>query len=204
MTIRADAPRVLDVSGLAPGAFGHRGLLWWGTAGFIVIEGTMFAIAVAAYFYLRLRSTTWPPNLPPPALLWGTVNVAITLASVVPNALARRAAEQIDLRGVRLWLLVCVGCGVAFNIVRALEFGALNCRWDSNAYGSIVWMLMGLHTVHIVTDLLDTGVLTALMFIGPVEEKRFIDVVENCVYWYFVVGSWVLIYGVVYWAPRLT
>jgi cytochrome c oxidase subunit I+III len=197
-------PRTLDVSGLAPGAYGHRTLLWWGTLGLIVIEGTVFALAIVAYFYLRLRNSTWPPNLPPPQLFWGTVNTAVLLASAVPNEFAKKAAERVDLARVRLWLLVCLAFGVAFNIIRVFEFMSLNCSWSTNAYGSIVWMLLGLHTVHIATDLVDTGVLTFLMFIGPVEEKRFVDVAENSMYWYFVVFSWPIIYGVIYWVPRLT
>ncbi|MBS1818205.1 MAG: cytochrome c oxidase subunit 3 [Acidobacteria bacterium] len=196
--------RTLDVSGLAPGAFGHRTLLWWGTLGLMVIEGMAFALAIAAYFYIRLRNTTWPPNLPPPLLLWGTVNTLVLLVSVVPNELTKRAAERIDLRAVRLWLLVCLAFGVVFNVVRVFEFMSLNCAWNTNAYGSIVWMLLGLHTVHIVTDLVDTAVLTVLMFTGPIEEKRFVDVAENAMYWYFVVLTWLPIYGVIYWAPRLT
>jgi cytochrome c oxidase subunit III len=196
--------RTLDVSGLAPGAFGHRSLLWWGTMGLIVIEGTVFALGIAAYFYIRLRNSTWPPNLPPPQLIWGTLNTFVLLASAVPNELAKKAAEKVDLAAVRLWLLVCLGFGVAFNVIRVFEFMTLNCQWNTNAYGSIVWMLLGLHTTHIVTDVVDTGVLTALMFIGPIEEKRFVDVAENSMYWYFVVGTWLPIYGVLYWAPRLT
>ena len=35
------------------------------------------------------------------------------------------------------------------------------------------------------------------------EAAGFVDVEENCVYWYFVVVSWLPIYGVIYWAPRL-
>ena len=42
------------------------------------------------------------------------------------------------------------------------------------------------------------------MFVGPIEEQRFVDVEENAVYWYFVVLAWLPIYGVIYWAPRLT
>jgi cytochrome c oxidase subunit III len=198
------AARTLDVSGLAPGAFGHRSILWWGTMGLIVIEGTMFVLAIAAYFYIRLRNSTWPPNLPPPSLLWGTVNTFVLLASAVPNELAKKAAERIDLAKVRLWLLVCLAFGVCFNAVRVFEFMSLNCSWDTNAYGSIVWVLLGLHTTHIATDVVDTGVLTVLMFVGPVEEKRFVDVSENAMYWYFVVFTWLPIYGVLYWAPRLT
>jgi len=200
----ASEPRALDVSGLAPGAFGHRSILWWGTAGIALIEGTAFALAIGAYFYLRLRNDTWPPNVPPPDLTWGTLNTLILLASAVPNELAKKAGERLDLRGVRLWLVVCLVFGVGFNVVRALEFTTLNCLWTTNAYGSIVWFLLGLHTTHIVTDVLDTGVLALLMFTGPIEEKRFVDVSENAVYWYFVVLAWLPIYVVLYWAPRWT
>ena len=196
--------RVLDVSMLAPGGFGYRSLMWWGTMGLVLIEGTMFALLIGAYFYLRSRVTYWPPqNIAPPDLTWGTVNLIVLLASAVPNELAKKAGERIDLRGVRLWLLVCIAFGVVCNAVRAVEFMHLNVSFSNDAYGSVVWMLLGMHTVHIATDVVDTGVLTALMFIGPVEEKRFVDVQENAIYWYFVVLTWLPIYGVIYWAPRI-
>ena len=164
----------------------------------------MFALSIGAYFYLRSRSETWPPNLPPPDLRWGTLNTLLLLGSAIPNELAKRAAEKIDLAAVRLWLVVCLVFGVGFNVVRVLEFATLNCLWNTNAYGSIVWFLLGMHTIHISTDVIDTGVLTALMFTGPIEEKRFVDVSENAMYWYFVVFVWLPVYGVIYWAPRLT
>jgi cytochrome c oxidase subunit 3 len=195
---------VIEVGGLPAGAFGSRSLMWWGTMGIVLIEGTVFCLAIGAYFFLRTRHPSWPPGgVAAPDLFWGTLNVAILIASLVPNELAKRAGERVDLRGVRLWLVVCLVFGVGFNAVRAFEFMHLNVRWDHDAYGSIVWMLLGLHTTHIITDLLDSAVLTALMFIGPIEERRFIDVEENAVYWYFVVLAWLPIYGVIYWAPRL-
>jgi heme/copper-type cytochrome/quinol oxidase subunit 3 len=194
----------LDVSHLAPGAFGSRSILWWGTMGIILIEGFAFALAIGAYFYLRLRNSTWPPGVPPPDLKWGTLNVIVLLVSAWPNQLAKSAGERIDLPAVRLWLVVCLAFGVVFNLVRAFEFATLNVLWNTNAYGSIVWLLLGLHTVHIATDVLDTGVLTVLMLTGPIEEKRFVDVSENAFYWYFVVLAWIPVYAVIYIAPRLT
>jgi cytochrome c oxidase subunit 3 len=199
------APRTLDVSGLAPGAFGSRTLTFWGTLGIVAIEGTVFGLAIAAYFYLVSRSPAWPPHgVAPPDLRWGTINTIVLLASLIPNELARRAGEHVDLGRVRIWLVVCLIFALAFNIIRVYEFAHLNDTWDRDAYGSIVWLTLGLHTTHIVTDFLDSIVLTALMFIGPVEEHRFVDVEENAVYWYFVVLAWLPIYGVIYWAPRLT
>jgi cytochrome c oxidase subunit I+III len=196
--------RTIDVAALPPGAFGSRSVMWWGTLGLVLIEGTAFALAIGAYFFLATRMPHWPPHgVAPPDLGWGTVNTIVLLASGVPNELARRGAERIDLGRVRIWLVVCLAFGVAFNAVRAVEFAHLNVRWDHGAYGSIVWLLLGLHTTHIVTDFLDTAVLTVLMFTGPIEERRFIDVAENAVYWYFVAAAWLPIYGVIYWAPRL-
>ena len=197
-------PRVLDVSALPPGAFGSRSLMWWGTMGLVLIESTVFVLAIAAYFYLGVRHPRWPPDgIAPPDLFWGTVNTAILALSLVPNELARRAGENVDLKRVRLWMVASLVFAIAFNVVRAYEFGHLNVRWDHDAYGSIVWLLLGLHSVHIVTDFLDSATLAVLMFTGPIEERRFVDVEENSAYWYFVVLAWLPIYGVIYWAPRL-
>ncbi len=139
----------------------------------------------------------------PPALRWGTLNTVILLASCVPNQLAKKSAEKMDLPAVQLWMVVCLVFAAAFNIVRIFEFKTLNVWWDSNAYGSVTWTLLGLHTTHILTDFLDSAVLTVLMFTGPLEERRFVDVSENAMYWYFVVLSWLPIYGLIYFAPRL-
>ena len=193
----------LDVSGLASFGFSHSSLMWWGTAGLMAIESTVFAIAIVVYFYLRSHADAWPMTAPPPELSWGTINTVILVLSAVPNHLAKRAAERLDRGGVKLWLTMCLVCALVFLVVRGFEFAALNVRWDANAYGSIVWMLMMLHTVHLITDTWDTTVLDVLFFTGPLEGRRYVDVSENALYWYFVVLSWLPIYAVVYLAPRL-
>ncbi|HEX8720025.1 MAG TPA: cytochrome c oxidase subunit 3 [Pyrinomonadaceae bacterium] len=197
------ARTTLDVSELPTFAFGHRPITWWCTWSLILIEGGMFVVLFATYFFLRTPVPDWPPGVGYPRLLWGTVNLVIILASCVPNYFQKKAAESLDLRGVRLWLGVLIVFTFAATAVRFVEFGYLNCRWDQNAYGSAVWVIMGTHLLHLFTDLLDSLVILALMTLGPVEGKRFVDVSENAVYWYFVVALWVPTYAVVYWAPRL-
>jgi heme/copper-type cytochrome/quinol oxidase subunit 3 len=192
----------LDVSGMPTFAFGARSPMWWGTMGLVAIESTVFALTIMAYFYLRSHASVWPMSRFAPDLLWGNVNTAILLASLWPNQMAKQAAERLDIQGVRLWMTVCMVFSVAFLAVRVFEFGALNTRWDSDAYGSVVWMLLGLHTTHLVTDAYDSLVLTVLMFKGPLEGKRYVDVSENAGYWYFVVLSWLPIYAVIYWGAR--
>jgi len=100
-------------------------------------------------------------------------------------------------------MVICIAFALVFLFVRALEFMMLNVRWDTNAYGSAVWFLLGLHTTHLLTDWFDTVVLAVLMFTGPIEGRRFVDVSENAMYWNFVVAAWLPIYAVIYLAPRL-
>ena len=196
--------KLLDVSGLPSYRHGHHSLMWWGTMGLIAIEGTVFALAIASYSFLRSQANDWPMGAAPPDLLWGTLNLAILLGSICPNHWTKRAGEEGDERRIRVGLAVCALIGIALLAIRAFEFGALNIGWHDNAYGSIVWVLLGLHTIHLLTDVYDTLVLTALFFFSrPIEGKRHVDVAENGMYWYFVVYAWIPVYLVIYWVPRL-
>jgi cytochrome c oxidase subunit III len=194
---------IVDVSRLPRYAFHHRNVVWWGTVGLMAVEGSLFAIMIVTYFYLKGRAPHWPPGQFPPSHFWGTVNTVVLLASGIPNQLAKRAAERLQLKGVWLWMSVGLIFGVAFNTIRIFEFQSLNVWWDENAYGSVVWTLLALHTTHILTDVVDSAVLLALMIVGPIGESAFVDVSENSMYWWFVVISWLPIYGVIYLAPGL-
>src|SRR4051812_12343613 len=153
------AGAALDASQLPSYAFGARSVMWWGTMGVIAIEGTVFALAIMIYFYLRANATHWPLGVPPPELLWGTLNTLVLLGSVAPNHWAKSAAERHDLGRTRIAMLVCLVFGLVFLALRIFEFTSLHCAWDTNAYGSIVWVLLGLHTTHLLTDFIDSAVL---------------------------------------------
>jgi heme/copper-type cytochrome/quinol oxidase subunit 3 len=179
-------------------------LTWWGTCAFMLIEGTGFALVIAIYLYLMSVAPSWPINSAPPALGPGSFVTLILVASLVPNFLIARWAAREDLRKVRIGLLVMTAFGIAPLIVRIFEFPAMLVLWDTNAYGSTVWLILGLHTTHIITDLGDTVVLAALMFTRyGNSSRRFGDVQDNALYWYFVVLTWLPLYGCLYWVPRL-
>jgi cytochrome c oxidase subunit 3 len=195
--------RVLDVSALPSVTFASRSLTWWGTLGMMVIEGGVFALAVVSYFYLHSRSDTWPPGVLPPDLFWGTLNTSILILSAIPTEWYRRRARQGDTTSVQIGLMLASLISIATLFVRYEEMLHLNCDWSQTAYGSIVWLIMGLHITHLLTDGVETFVLTALFFSPHVEGKRFVDAEENASYWYFVILTWIPIYFVIYWAPRL-
>jgi len=194
-----------DLALLPTHAFGHRSLTWWGIIAFFLIEGTAFALAIAAYFYLLNQERYWPPPpVAPPDLLAGTLFTILILLSEIPNTLLKAAAEKEELRPTRRWLVVLSLIGLVLLVIRAFEFNSLNILWHENAYGSAIWLLLLLHTTHIGTDWVDTLVLTGLMFTKHgVEGRRFVDCSENSVYWRFVWLLWLPIYVVLYWLPRM-
>jgi cytochrome c oxidase subunit 3 len=194
---------IADLSNLPTYGFGAQSPMWWGTLAFISLEATGFALAVGTYFYLEFVASGWPIAAPAPDLGAGTLVLILLVASVLPNHLTDRWAKNQELRKTRLGLLLMAVFGLLPLIIRIWEFRALHVSWDQNAYGSILWLLLGLHTFHLLTDLGDTLVLTALMFTRHGRSgRRFSDVSDNAFYWDFVVASWVVLYLVIYIFPR--
>jgi cytochrome c oxidase subunit 3 len=197
-----NARTVGDLSHLPTSGFRSHGLWFWAALGFLGIEGAGFALAYATYIYLMNGAPQWPLSGKAPDLFWGTLQTVLLVASLVPNLILSRAARRRETGPTRTLSLVLAVFNAAALAVRALEFPHLNCHWDQDAYGSIVFALLLLHTVHLLTDFIDTGFLTLFTFIRPINDERFSDVDDDCVYWAFVVACWIPIYVLVYWAPR--
>src|SRR2546423_6028099 len=152
--------RVLDVSALEEGTHDSRALLWWGNLGMLAIEGSMFVMALATYLYLKTANLDWPPStVPKPDLALPTVNLAILLFAVIPAYLSDRAALRDDKRTALFFQTLCVGCGIAFLIIRSINMARLGYKWSDHAYGSILWTIFGLHTLHMLAATSETSLL---------------------------------------------
>ena len=193
----------LDVSHLPTVVFGPRTTLWLGFVGVIIVEGMMILLIIVAYFYLRARGAEWPPGVIPPPLVAATANTAVFVMSTFPAVWLKRAAEQGDLVRVRRWLLTLCTAAIAAIVLSGWTFASLNVRWDTNAYGSLVWMLLGTEAVVVGAAALLIWVLTAYMFRGKVEGRRFMNVYEGADYWLLAVVLWLATWGVIYVAPRV-
>ena len=153
-----------DVADLPTHKFGPSSLTWWGIIGFMIIEGTFFALAFAAYFFLMGHEQGWPPEArQAPNLLWGTLFLVVILLSEIPNTMIKKAARERDVPTIRALMPVIIGIGGVLLVIRGFEFNNLDCRWTDDAYSSIVWAVLFQHTTHILTDWGDTVVLWFLM-----------------------------------------
>jgi cytochrome c oxidase subunit 3 len=197
------SPPVLDVSHLPTVAFGHRNVTWLGNVFYMTIEGTMFLLVIAAYFYLRTRSVTWPPAPQrPPYLVYGVASAILLLVSLLAARWAQRMAFAKDRAGIRIALLLLSLFGAAIIVVRIFEFTTLNCRWTDSAYASAIWILLGLHSGHLATEWIETLAVLGISFTDKMEGARIPDVAINSDYWYFVVITGVICDFIIYGSTR--
>ena len=202
MTTRVQRP-VLDVAELPDTAFGPRDIMWWGTLGFVVIEGFTLVLCAAAWLYLRNRTGNWPPpGIPLPSLGIATAQVLLMLASIPLIAWMSRRAHAFQLARTRMGLTIGTAFAAVFCVLRYLELGALNTRWDTHAYGSAQWLVLCAHGTLMLFQLVEIGGMALIFWIGTVEEKHFSDVADAGFYWYFMVLAWVPLYVLCFLVPR--
>jgi heme/copper-type cytochrome/quinol oxidase subunit 3 len=129
--------------------------------------------------------------------------MVFALVTTMPARLAARAATRLDHAAVRRALVLQSAGALLLMLLRIPELGALHTRWDSHAYGSIVWTTIGLHIVIALTDVADTIGLTAIFLRGREENKHFTGIHDNSLYWYFIVVSWIIVDLVIFVGPRI-
>jgi cytochrome c oxidase subunit III len=180
----------IDVSHLPQYGFGRRSPLFWGTLLFTAIESTALAILFASYLYVRGNFDEWPPSARL-ELTPGLVTSGLMALSCIPMQLSVLAARKLELRPTRSWMSIAVGIGAIACATRAWEIHALPFRWTENAYASVVWSSYGFHTVELVASVLESCVMVAVFFIGPVEEKHYEDAEVTGLFWYFANLVWI-------------
>ena len=197
------AREVGNVRDLPQNVFGAGALTWWAMMGMMATEAITLVLVAASYIYIRLRHTQWPPpHTPLPALAVPLIALVPLLVSVVPARWAAQRGRAHDARGVLIALVLQSALCALAMVLRYFEFGALRVRWDSNAYGSVAWGVLTAHTLVAIMDVLDTFGLALLFALTEPEEKHFVDVGENSVFWYFVVGAWLPLFVLVFLWPR--
>jgi cytochrome c oxidase subunit III len=192
----------LDVGDLPDVAFGTRDLLWWGTLGFVVIEGFTLALCAMVYLYLWKNFNEWPPaGTERPTLFWPGVQIVLMLAILPVAWSTKKAAERFDFGHARLGQTVLAVGGVAMTGVRLLELGALHAKWSMNAYASAAWLVVAMHATLLAVNLVESVGIALLFWVAPVEKKHFSDVADDAFYSLFLVLVWFPLFLMVYVGP---
>lgn len=191
--------RVLDVAGIPRTCFGPRDPLWWAVILLIAIEGSMLALLMVSYAYVGDRTTPFPPAQISHSLAWiATLDMLLWVGSAWPQRRTSKAAVRRDLKGMRRNLILATSIASVALVIRIYVMASLPFRWDSHAYGSVVWGLLAVHFTHGLTGIGEDLLYCVLLFVGPVEDKHRTDVEVSAPLIYFVATGGVLIWSLVF------
>lgn len=203
--------KTLDASDLPSTLCDYNEPIWWGNTLLLFIETTMFGILVAVYFSVWMNLSPFPPPLvdrfpviynPVPDLTIPTINLIVLLVSLVPGILLDLSARKKDAGRVKFYLVLTLAFNIAAIVLRFYEFDALYFKWDDNAYGSVTWTILGTHLLHLFVMAGEDSYMLFWTFLKGLDEKNALDLTVMAVYWYWIVGTWIFLYSLVYLAPR--
>jgi cytochrome c oxidase subunit 3 len=153
-------PEVSSIPAPAHPAPSARSTAAFGVIVFLASDVMLFAPFFAAYFLLRANNEPWPPpgvELDMPRAALATLTL---VASSFTMELSDRAGEGPGgMVRMRRWLLVTIALGALFLANQISEYATLDFGADDHTYGSIYWVLTGLHGAHVTAGL---GALTML------------------------------------------
>ena len=176
---------------------------WFGLVLFLVSEAMLFAALFAQYFYVRINSAQWPPpgTHVAPAFPLAAILTGILVLSGFTAHFAQTAIRKNDQEGTRAWLLVSILLGVVFLAGQVYEYSELIAEGltiGSGIYGSVFYVLTGLHGIHVsVGVLLLIGVLVRAIM-GHFSPTNHFGLEGTVLYWHFVDIVWFALYVSVY------
>jgi heme/copper-type cytochrome/quinol oxidase subunit 3 len=78
----------------------------------------------------------------------------------------------------------------------------LKFRWDDNAYGSLIWVILGTHMTYLLAAAAEFFIMALWVTRHQFDPKHALDVTLLGGYWYWTVATWVLCYATVYLGAR--
>lgn len=177
---------------------------WWGVATVIATEAMIFIGLLSTYFFLRAASKEWPlGGIELPELRQTSIYSVVLVGSSIPVIWAEAAVKKGNIRALKLGLAIAWLMGAAFLYHTVDDFLKLHFGWRDNAYGSIFYVTVGLHALHVLAGLGISVVVQIKVWLGRINEHRHTSVEVFSLYWHFVDGVWIFVFSALILSPHL-
>jgi heme/copper-type cytochrome/quinol oxidase subunit 3 len=168
---------------------------WWGMAVLIATESMVFVVLLSAYFFVRASTPHWPPaGIEHPELYLSVPFSFVLWGSSLPIFYAESAIRRGSQAGLRAGLLISAVMGIAFVGFTIKDFNDLSFGWRDNAYGSLFYVIVGLHALHVVIGLCMNVVVQVKAWQGKFRSDRHVTVDVFSLYWHFVDVVWIFVF----------
>jgi cytochrome c oxidase subunit 3 len=177
----------------------HPDLRLFGLATFLVADGMTFAGFFAAYLTFRAVNPLPEDSSYELELLLPTINTVLLLVSSFTFHRAGSECRANRLAAARNWLLLTGGLGMAFLGGQMVEYFTLPFGLTDNLFASTFYALTGFHGLHVTLGAICIAIVALQTRPGGAitAESHFgLEAAE--LYWHFVDGIWVVLYGIIY------
>lgn len=169
-----------------------KSLLWVGMASIVMVF-----IGLTSAYIVRQEEGQWLMfDLP---MMFGVSTLVILLSSVT-MVWAVRSAKSNNIQGVKMGLLSTLVLGVLFAISQFMawqelvDIGVFFAGKQSNASGSYLYVISGLHLAHLVVGILSLIYTFVLATQGAYNSERKLGLEVCALYWHFLDALWVYLF----------
>ncbi|HVA97974.1 MAG TPA: cytochrome c oxidase subunit 3 [Bacteroidia bacterium] len=173
-----------------------KALLWLGIVSMIML----FAGLTSGYL-VREMSGSWL-HFELPALFW--LSTAIIITSSATMNWAVMSAKQNDLKKLKLAITITLLLGIGFTFSQFAAWHVLISNnifftgVKSNASGSFLYVLTGLHLLHLFGGLICLSVVLTKSFLGRYSAENMLGLKLCAIYWHFLDALWIYLFLFLY------
>ncbi len=160
---------------------------------FIVSITMLFAALTSAYIVKQSGGEWLNFNLP--GMFWITSVIIIVSSITMQLALISARADQF--KRLRGYLIVTAVLGLAFLIGQYQSWQQLvemDVYFVGNPAGSFLYVLTGLHAVHIISGLIFLLIVIVSSFKLKIHSRSIIRIEMCTTYWHFLGGLWLYLF----------
>ena len=172
--------------------------LVFGVVVFLASESMLFAGLLAAWYDLRGMAPIWPPagvHLDVASATFGTA--LLGLGSITMGIAQSAAAKR--RRGVaRAMLVLTLFFALGFTYLTLADWQAANSHIDTDAFGTLFYVLTATHLAHVLAGALLLIALTVFLRRPAFEATHQAGVEGIAYYWHFVFVVWLAVYATIY------
>jgi len=160
---------------------------------FIVSITMLFAALTSAYIVKQSGGEWLNFNLP--GMFW--ITSVIIIVSSITMQLALSAARADRFNRLRTYLIITALLGLAFLIGQYESWKQLvemDVYFVGNPAGSFLYVLTGLHAVHIISGLIFLLIVIVSSFKLKIHSRSLIRIEMCTTYWHFLGGLWLYLF----------
>ncbi|QSE97106.1 cytochrome c oxidase subunit 3 [Fulvivirga lutea] len=160
---------------------------------FMITVVMIFASLTSAYIVRQAEGNWVVFELP--TLLW--ITSGIILLSSATMHWTYLSAKSDELENVKLGIGITLALGVAFLLGQVYAWGDLvdnNVFFVGNPSGSFLYVLTGLHGLHLVSGIIFLIIVLISTFKYRVHSKNLAQIQMCATYWHFLGGLWIYLF----------